>query len=168
MNIGLSLAGVAVCIAIAYFNLKKWWDGNRELKNLIHFGESSLMGALASLCGGGLLGWLSGCTRQGVSTVGDQAVSGITGTSGGAPIAARSLAGQLTPEGGIVVAVAALITVGLYKAAGKEEKRRVFGGLICGMCLTITAGVAGALNGLPDLVNGFGAAVRSVADKGSL
>lgn len=168
MNIGLSLAGAAVCVGIAFFNIKKWWDGGRELKNLAPFAQSTLMGALSSLCAGGILGWLSGCTRQGVSTVGDQAVSGITGTSGGAPIAARSLAGELTPEGGLVVALAAVITLAAYKAAGKDEKRRVIGGLICGMCLTITAGIAGALDGLPGLVNDVGAAGRSIVDKGSL
>jgi hypothetical protein len=168
MNIGLSLAGAFVCLAIAYFNIKKWWDGSRELKNIAPFAESTVMGALASLCGGGLLGWLSGCTRQGVSTVGDQAVSGITGTSGGAPVAARSLAGQLTPEGGVVVALAAVITVAAYKAAGKDEKRRVAGGLICGMCLTITAGVAGALDGLPGLVNEVGATAGRALNIGSL
>lgn len=168
MNIGISLAGAFVCLGIAYFNIKKWWDGSRELKNLAPFAQSTLMGALASLCGGGLLGWLSGCTRQGVSTVGDHAVSGITGTSGGAPVASQSLAGQLTPEGGVVVALAAVITVAAYKAAEKDEKRRVLGGLICGVCLTITAGAAGALNGLPGLVNEIGAAAGRALNIGSL
>jgi hypothetical protein len=168
MNIGLSLAGAFVCLGIAYFNIKKWWDGSRELKNIAPFAQSTVMGALASLCGGGLLGWLSGCTRQGVSTVGDQAVSGIAGTGGGAPLASQSLAGQLTPEGGVVVALAAVITVAAYKAAGKDEKRRVAGGLVCGMCLTITAGVAGALDGLPGLVNEVGATASRALNIGSL
>lgn len=168
MNIGLSLAGAALCLAVLYFNLKKWWDGNRELKNLIPFAQSTLMGALATLCTGGILGWLSGCTRQGVSTTGDQAVRGITGAPTGAPMAAQSLAGQLTPEGGTVVAIAAAITFLAYKVATKEDKRRIVGGLICGMCLTITAGVAGALDGLPGLANDTGAAARSMLENGSL
>lgn len=168
MNIGLSLAGAVVCLGIAYFNLRKWWDGNRELKGLAPFAQSTLMGVLATLCAGGLLGWLSGCTRQGISTAGDQAASGITGTPTGSPMAAQSLAGQLTPEGGVVVALAAAITVAAYKAANKDDKRRMLGGLICGSCLAITAGVAGILNGLPGLVNDAGAAGRSMLENGSL
>lgn len=168
MNIGLSLAGAVVCVGVLYFNLRKWWDGNREPKALLPFGQSTLMGILATLCTGGLLGWLTGCTRQGVSTVGDQAVSAITNAPTGAPMASQSLAGQLTPEGGVVVALAAAITYAAYKAAGKDDKRRMLGGLLCGMCLTITAGVAGALDGLPGLVNDAGAAGRSVLENGSL
>lgn len=168
MNIGLSLAGAFVCLTIALLNLRTWWNGNRELKGLVPYGQSTLMGALATLCSSGLLGWLSGCTRQGVSAAGDKAVAGITGTSGGAPIAARSLAGQLTPEGALVVATAAVLTVVAYKAANKEDKRRMIGGLLCGMCLTITAGFAAGAEGLPGLVNEAGAAVRRIFDMGSL
>ncbi|MFJ3834461.1 hypothetical protein ACIPY6_02970 [Streptomyces sp. NPDC090054] len=168
MNIGLSLAGAVICLGILYFNLRKWWDGGREIKALAPFAQSTFMGILAALCAGGLLGWLAGCTRQGVSAVGDKGISGVTGTPAGAPMATQSLAGQLTPEGGVIVALAAAITVVAYKAAGKEDKRRMAGGLICGMCLTITAGIAGALDGLPGLVNEAGAAARAVLESGSL
>jgi hypothetical protein len=168
MNIGLSFAGAFVCITIALLNLRHWWNGNRELKGLLPFAQSTLMGALATLCSSGLLGWLSGCTRQGVSAVGDKGVAGLTGTSGGAPVAARSLAGQLTPEGAVVVAVAAALTVVAYKAASKEDKRRMTGGLLCGMCLTITAGFAAGAEGLPGLVNEAGVAGRRLFEMGAL
>lgn len=168
MNIGLSLAGALVCIAILYGQIRRWWTGSRDPKLLIHFGQGSLMGGLAALCGGGLLGMLSGCTRQGVSASADQAVSSLTGTSPGTPMAATSLAGQLTPEGAVVVAMGAVVTFIAYKAAGKDDKKRLFAGLIFGSCVIVTAGVAGALAGFPGLVNDIGAAGRGVLETGSL
>ncbi|MFE2323601.1 hypothetical protein ACFXD5_06705 [Streptomyces sp. NPDC059385] len=168
MSIGLSLAGALVCVGIFYTQLRRWWTGNREPKLLLHFAQGLLMGALATLCAGGILGLLSGCTRQGVSAGADKAVSGLTGTGPGTPMAAHSLAGQLTPEGGVVVALVTAMTVIAYKAAGKDDKKRLLGGLICGACLMVVAGVAGALDGLPGLVNEAGAAGRRVLEGGSL
>ncbi|AZM91445.1 hypothetical protein [Streptomyces sp. W1SF4] len=168
MTIGLSAAGFALCVFVAYLNLRTWWNGSRDPKLLLHFGQGSLMGALASLCTGGLLGMLAGCTRQGVSAASDKAVTGLTGVGAGEPLAARSLAGQLTPMGALVVAVTAGITFAAYKAASKDDKRRLLGGLVFGLCMTITAGVAGALDGLPGLVNDIGAAGKRVAEGGSL
>ncbi|MFD7093376.1 hypothetical protein [Streptomyces xanthophaeus] len=168
MNIGLSLAGAAVCAVILFLNLRRWWNGSRAPQDLANFGQGLLMGALATLCSGGLLGWLSGCTRQGVSAVGDKAISGVTGTSASTPLAANSLAGQLTGPGAIVVCFATAATIAAYKVAGKDDKKRLIGGLLCGLCLTITAGVAGALSDLPVLVNELGDAGKRIAEGGSL
>lgn len=168
MNIGLSLAGGLVCAAILYTQLRRWWTGNRELTLLLHFGQGSLMGALAALCAGGLLGFLAGCTRQGVSAGADKAVSGLTGTGTGTPVRATTLAGQLTPEGGAVVVLITFVTFLAYKAAGKDDKKRLIGGLIFGSCAIAAAGIAGALAALPGLVNDVGAAGRSVIETGSL
>lgn len=168
MNIGLSLAGALICIGILYAQLRRWWTGNREPKLLLPLAQGTLMGALGTLCAGGVLGLLSGCARQGVSAGADKAVSGLTGTGTGTPMAAASLAGRLTPEGGVVVALATAATVIAYKAASKEDKKRLLGGLLVGSCLTVVAGVAGALDGLPGLVNEAGAAGRRVLEGGSL
>lgn len=168
MNIGLSLAGTLVCIGILYVQLRRWWTGNRDPKLLLAPAQGTLMGALGTLCTGGLLGMVTGCTRQGVSAGADKAVSGLTGTGPGSPMAAASLAGHLTPEGAVVVAFATVATVIAYKAASKDDKKRMLGGLLIGSCLTVVAGVAGALDGLPGLVNEAGAAGRRVFEGGSL
>ncbi|MFE3762286.1 hypothetical protein ACFXPI_11035 [Streptomyces sp. NPDC059104] len=168
MSIGLSLAGALVCIAILYTQLRRWWVGNRDPKVLLAFAQGLLMGALGALCAGGLLGLLTGCTRQGVSATANKGVTGLTGSGAGSPMAAASLAGRLTPEGAVIVALATVATVIAYKAASKDDKRRLLGGLIVGACLTAVAGVAGALDQLPALVNEAGAAGRRVLEGGSL
>lgn len=150
----MTLAGVAISLAILLLNLRGWWKSGRQLKDLWPFTQTFMLGALATICAGGILGWLAGCTAQGVNTAGDKVVPGTTGTNGGA-IAYGSL-GNLTQEGGAVVFVLTVLVVAAWKAAGKTEQRRMAGGAICGSTLCLTAGIAGWMDWLPDVINAFG------------
>lgn len=159
MNVALSLAGLTVSLIVLYANLRTWWKGGKEPKALGPFAAGFTVGALAVVCTGGILGYLAGCTVQAANGIGARAVPGATGTQG-APLARGSM-GQLDPEGGVVVV---LLTAGLFlawKAAGKDVKKRMLGGLLCGACLCVTAGVASLLDGLPQAANGLGIAIRS-------
>ncbi|MEU0627721.1 hypothetical protein [Streptomyces sp. NPDC005989] len=155
-----TFAGCAVAIGILYIQLRKWWTGGRALKDLLTTIQGFITGALGTMCVGGLAGWLAGCTRQAANTGGSKVITGVTGTSSGSPIASGSM-GQLTEEGGIVVFLIFVILVITYKAAAKEDKGRLVGALAAGFILCGTAGVAGALNGLPDLVNALGLSGRN-------
>ncbi|WP_326768649.1 hypothetical protein OG978_32665 [Streptomyces sp. NBC_01591] len=152
---GATLAGCTVAFAILFLNLRKWWTGGRALKDLIPTIQGFITGALGTICAGGLAGWLAGCTRQAANTGGDKVISGTTGTGAGSAIASGSM-GQLTEEGAVVVFLVFLALVASYKAASKEDKGRLIGTMIAGFILCATAGVAGALDGLPDLVNSLG------------
>ncbi|MFD7066088.1 hypothetical protein ACFV97_02505 [Streptomyces sp. NPDC059913] len=160
---GASLAGAAIAVAILFIQLRKWWTGGRALKDLIPTIQGLLTGALGTLCAGGLLGWLAGCTRQGANTAGGKVITGVTGTDSGTPLATASM-GQLTPEGGVVVFIVAVALVIAYKAASKEDKGKLLGALAAGFILCAIAGVAGALEGLPELVNGIGLSGRNALE----
>lgn len=54
---GLSLAGVAAALAIMWANFRPWWKGGRDPKALLPYGAGWLLGALATVCAGGALGW---------------------------------------------------------------------------------------------------------------
>lgn len=150
----MTLAGVAISLAILALNLRTWWRGGRQLKDLWPFAQTFLLGGIATICAGGILGWLAGCTAQGINTAGEKVVPGTTGTGSGA-IAYGSL-GDLSPEGGVVVFLLTVLTVAGWKAAGKQEQRRAIGGAICGATLCLTAGVAGLMDWLPDAINAVG------------
>lgn len=165
-TVGASLAGCAAAIAVLFVTLRGWWTGGRAAKDLIIPVQGFLTGGLATVCVGGLGGWLAGCTRQGVSGAAGTAISATTGTEAGAPIATASL-GQLTEEGGIVVVLIFLACLLSYKAAPKGDKGTLLGCLAAGMILCVTAGVAGALDGLPGLVNEAGAAGRNLLEQQS-
>jgi hypothetical protein len=107
------------------------------------------------MCGGGLLGYLAGCTAGAVNTGGGEVVTGTTGQHAGAPVTTGSL-GDLTPAGAVIVVLIASGVVFAFRAAGKDERKRMVGGVVCGVCLCLTAGVASALNWLPGLINGAG------------
>ncbi|MEU3976873.1 hypothetical protein [Streptomyces bacillaris] len=160
---GATLAAVLIAVAIMAVYLRKWWVGGRTLKDLIPMIQGFLTGALATICFGGLAGWLAGCTRQAAGGVGGKVISGTTGTESGSPLATGSM-GQLTPEGGAVVFLLMVILVVSYKAANKDDKGRLLGFLAAGMILCVTAGVAGMLTGLPDLVNGLGLSARNALE----
>lgn len=154
-TVGASLAGCLLAVAIMAVYLRKWWTGGRTIKDLAPMVQGFVTGALATICVGGLAGWLAGCTRQTSATVGGRIITGATGTEAGSTMASASM-GQLTPEGGCVVFLLFVILVVSYKAASKDDKGRLLGFLAAGMILCATAGVAGALDGLPDLVNSLG------------
>ncbi|MFC8862670.1 hypothetical protein [[Kitasatospora] papulosa] len=163
-TVGASLAGCTIAIAILFFTLRSWWTGGRAFKDLVIPVQGFITGGLATICFGGFAGWLSGCARQVVSGAGGTAISSTTGTEAGAPIATGSL-GQLTEEGGVVVFVIFLVVIGSYKVAPKADKGRLLGCLAAGMVLCVTAGVAGALSSLPDLINQAGTAGRGLLER---
>lgn len=160
---GLSLSGLALALVVLLANLRRWWKGTRDPKDLAHFGQGFTLGALGTACAGGLLGWLAGCAPGIANSGGQKGVSGLTGASPSSPIAPGSI-GSLTEEGAVVVAIFTLVVVWSWRAAKKDDKKRLGGGLLCGSTLSATAGVAGLLTWLPDLVNTIGMQGRTMAE----
>ncbi|MCX5229691.1 hypothetical protein [Streptomyces sp. NBC_00233] len=161
MNAALSLAGLALTIVILWANLRPWWTGSRDPKMLAPFGKGAGLGVLGTMCTGGLLGWLAGCAPQVGSAAGSKAVGSMTGTQTSTPLARGSLSGSLSEEGAIVVFLIAVGVVFAWRKASKDDKKRMAGGAFCGASLCATAGVAGALSFLPNLVNQAGDAGRA-------
>ncbi|MFI7240091.1 hypothetical protein [Streptomyces cyaneofuscatus] len=152
---GLSLAGVALALVILWANFRPWYRGGRDPKALVPFGAGWLLGSLATVCVGGALGWGAAGITGLVAKAGDTAVGSIVGT--GAAALATSRMGTLTPEGGIVVALVLAAVVILHKASGKQDGRRILGGLVTGAVLGFLPGVASALDWLPETANMVGA-----------
>lgn len=156
---------LALSLLVIYANLRKWWGGGRKAKDLGPFGGGFLFGAIATVCAGGLLGWLAGCSAGAGNTVGDKAVPGATGTNAGGVLAHGGL-GRLTPEGGLIVFIATGALIFAWKSASPEVKKRMSGGLFCGATLCLTAGVASLMNWLPQVVNQAGAGIVAIVEAG--
>ncbi|MFD7016101.1 hypothetical protein [Streptomyces sp. NPDC059928] len=164
-TIGLSLAGLAITLAVLWANFRPWWKGTRDPKALVPFGSGFLLGALSTMCTGGLLGWLSSCAPRVTNAVGDKAVRGVTGTSNATALARHPL-GALTPDGAVLVFVVTVGVVFAWRAAGKTERKRMSGGALVGSTLCVTAGVASFLNWLPELVNQGAAQIHAALGGG--
>lgn len=162
----LTIGGLAIALAVLWANLRPWWKGGRAPKDLIPFGSGFGLGALSTICAGGLLGWLAGCSAGVTNTLGEKAVPGATGTQSSA--LSKGSLGNLTPEGGAVVFLLTIALVIAWKAAGKLDKRRMFGGLVCGSTLCLTVGVAGLLAWLPQTINAIGQYGRTAIEGGGL
>lgn len=160
---GLTLTGLAISLAILWANFRPWWKGSREFKQLIPFGQGFFLGAVSTVCTGGLLGWLAGCSAGAANEGGERGVQAVTGAAGTGALTKGSL-GNLTPEGAVIVF---LLTVGVviaWKAAGKQEKKRTLGGAFVGATLCLTAGVASLLNWLPGTLNALGDQLRTAVE----
>ncbi|MFF4403808.1 hypothetical protein [Streptomyces sp. NPDC001404] len=160
----LTFPGAAVGLALMYLSLRTWWKGGRHPKDLLPFAGMFLLGSLSTMCAGGVLGWLAGCSAVGVNQGGAKAVGVTTGTQSGA-LAHGSL-GALTPDGAVIVFLCSVAAGAAWKAAGKLDKRKMIAGGVCGATLTLTAGVAGALVWLPGVVNTLGASLRTALGGG--
>ncbi|WP_327162086.1 hypothetical protein [Streptomyces zaomyceticus] len=161
MNTPLTLFGLALTVVILWANLRPWWTGSRDPKMLAPFGKGASLGILGAMCTGGLLGLIAGCAPVVGSTAGGKAVGAVTGAQSSAPLTRGSLSGSLTEEGAVVVFLVAAGVVFAWRKASKDDKKRMVGGLYCGASLCATAGFAGALSFLPDLVNQAGDAGRA-------
>ncbi len=162
----LTLAGAAIGLAIGYLNLRTWWKSGRNPKDLLPFAGMFLLGSVSTMCAGGVLGWLAGCSAAGLNKAGQKAISSTTGSSAGA-LTHGSL-GALDENGAVVVFLATVAAGAAWKAAGKLDKRRMFGGAVCGSSLTLVAGVAGALVWLPGVVNALGLSLRTALEGGGI
>ncbi|MFB7589361.1 hypothetical protein [Streptomyces sp. NPDC056169] len=157
----LTLTGLALTLVILWANLRPWWTGSRDPKMLAPFGKGAALGILSAMCAGGLLGFLSGCAPAVGSAAGSKAVGAVTGAQSSTALARGSLSGSLSEEGAVVVFLLTVGVVFAWKKAGKDDKKRMAGGAFCGATLCATAGIAGALSFLPDLVNQAGTAGRA-------
>jgi hypothetical protein len=165
MNVALSLAGVAVALGILYGNLRPWWKGGRDPKALLPYASGAGLGSLATICIGGALGWGAAGIASIATSGGNTGVSKVTGTSGAAPMPTGRM-GTLTSEGGIVVCLILLGVILLFKGSGKQDKRRIIGGICSFAVLGFLPGVAELLGWWPDLVNSVGTQGRTILESG--
>ncbi|MEU3447233.1 hypothetical protein AB0H29_08380 [Streptomyces thermolilacinus] len=162
----LSLAGVALALVITWANFRPWWKGNRDPKALIPYGSGWLLGALATICVGGLLGWGAAGIAGLTAGAGDTIVGKVVGTGAAQLSSARM--GTLSPAGGVVTFLVLCAVILLHKASEKKDKRRILGGVVSGAVMAALPGVAAALAWLPDTVNAVGAYGHALAGGGAL
>lgn len=167
MNVGLSLGGVAIALAILWLNLRPWWKSGRDPKALLPYASGAGLGSLSTICVGGALGWGAAGIAGILTSGGNTGVSKVTGTPGSAPMPTGRM-GTLTPEGGVVVCLLLVGVFLLHKTSGKQDKRRILGGFISFAVLGFLPGVAALLGWWPDLVNNLGAKGYALLTTGSV
>ncbi|GHI91726.1 hypothetical protein [Streptomyces olivaceus] len=167
MNVALSLGGVAIALAILWFNLRPWWKGSRDPKALLPYASGAGIGSLSTICVGGALGWGAAGIAGLVTSGGNTGVEKITGTSGAATLPTGRM-GTLTQEGAVVAFLLLGGVILLYKTSGKQDKRRIIGGAVTFAVLGFLPGVASMLSWWPDLVNEAGAYGRDLLSTGDI
>ncbi|MFI2761375.1 hypothetical protein ACH5A3_21275 [Streptomyces echinatus] len=151
----LTISGLLAAVLILVANLRPWWRGGREMKQLAMFGKGFAAAACAAACPGGILGWTHTHAATVANRAGERTSTAAAGTSSGSGLTTGQLVGLGATGAGVVIVTAFLVGLA-YKEAGKKDKRRIVGGFFVGSVLTLTAGVAGALAWLPGALNAAG------------
>ncbi|MCM1972305.1 hypothetical protein [Streptomyces sp. G1] len=152
----LTLGGLLAALLVLAANLHPWWTGNRDPKLLAPFGKGFTAAACAAACPSGLLGWAHSRTGTVANGAGERTSAVASGTTTGSGLTSGQLVG-LGSTGAIVAVLIVFIVSLAYKKASKADRRRIIGGAFVGSVLLLTAGVAGALSWLPDVLNTTGA-----------
>lgn len=147
--IAATTGAIGLDAVLLYANLRPWLKSqDRDPRVLGPFGSGLALGSLSTLCTGGVLGvlaaWLGGAQNR----AGSHVVPGSTGTTDST--LARGDMGHLTAGGGLIVFVLAAALVLAWRAtgkgdAGKQLRRRMAGGVLCGVSLGVTVAVASIL-----------------------
>jgi hypothetical protein len=164
----VTIGGVTVGVCILVATLIQWWPGLKTLRSdpiphlgrLLPFLAAWCYGALAILGVGGLVGWVADTALWISNWLGDAAlVWGVGGDSGTRANARNFL--PLTQTGtGIVLILTVAVLAGIKRSAHGHDLKW---GMWCGVCLGMSAGVAGfAAVPLAMAANWLGAQVYGV------
>ncbi|MBL1100129.1 hypothetical protein [Streptomyces coffeae] len=152
---GVSLGGAAAGTVILVLVVQRWWlkgkkgakgedgGGGRDWRQLVPFTLSGLYGVLTILCAGGLLGGAGKIVLWGGNKVGDFAL--VYGVGGRTTDVTRASLAPLSDGGNVMVLIATAMVIGAFKWSKKLPKKQLALGVICGICLGLNGGVAGAL-----------------------
>lgn len=144
----VTIGGVTVGICVLMYYLVLWFpsfkalrsDPLRHLAHLLPFLLAWCYGALALLGVGGLVGWIADTALWISNWLGDVAlVWGVGGQAGTHANGSRYL--PLTQSGGGIVLILTVVMIALLKKSGHARDLKL--GMWCGVCLAMSAGVAG-------------------------
>lgn len=158
----VNVSTLAIVVVLFTLYIRTFIKGGKDPKVLLSGIGGMISGSSLAMCVGGALGvvaaWIAGTTNA-ASVVAPWA----TGT-GDRTLASGSPQG-LTMEGGLVVLAVGVLSWVCIREAGKKERIRQIGGVICGVCLTYTAGFGGLVNStLIPFYNGIGAQAVSFVE----
>ncbi|WP_438478975.1 hypothetical protein [Streptomyces asiaticus] len=146
MNVTLTAGGILVGLAPLVWYGARWAKANlksktKNWKELIPLVYGFTLGILGAMCVGGLLGKLFGRVRQTSNAIGNKALGTTTGADDAAVAGAHVQ--PLTVGGSIVVVLAFLALLAIWKKIDKDDVRMIGAGSFSGCTVGTTAGIGG-------------------------
>ncbi|WP_037605824.1 hypothetical protein [Streptacidiphilus rugosus] len=156
----ITVGGVLVGLLAAAIVVVPWWrkgggakpadplakgpaksSKGRNWKALGPFGSALSFGTLCALCTGGLLGQAAHRLGQGSDTLGDKLLSTLTGSN--SPAVSHQGLAMLQPGGAVVLILLMVGIIIWWRGSGRTMRRDMLLGLLSGITLGPTAGLAG-------------------------
>ncbi|MCX4970801.1 hypothetical protein OHA98_39870 [Streptomyces sp. NBC_00654] len=152
----LSLGGLALTVAVLVFTLVRWWRGGCRAPSAAAIAGGLLVGLLAALCSGGLLGWAARRLVARVTNPLGDAASG-DGSSWLLPEAAPS---GMTADGGVATTVLLAVVLLAWRCCDNQLRRQIAAGAVVGSAAGLVGGASGlAARTLIPAVNDSGAQI---------
>lgn len=147
---GIGAATLLIAALLVIKNLKTWFTTPRKPLSVLFPGIQGLVaGVSATLCTGGVIGWAASMIAGAANSV-SGVIPWATGTQDES-VDAGTTSGLNIWGGGvafIIVVIYLLALRPLFSNPSDQDKTRrlrLIGGLVVGVCLTYTAGVAAAV-----------------------
>lgn len=142
----LTYGALVVGLLALAAELAAWWPGRKAFRKkpmehvsaLIPFGFMWLVGALMTMCAGGVVGWVTDWFVWGAGWLGDGAL--IYGVGGQRQAVAQVVSQPLTNGGLAMTLIILTVAVIRLRMGGMEQSHKR--GLISGATLGLSAGVA--------------------------
>ncbi|KAB8162933.1 hypothetical protein FH609_004195 [Streptomyces sp. 3MP-14] len=170
----VSLGGILIGLGILTWYGARWWykgrpkgkgkksgDGEavetstRDWKELLPLASGLVYGSAMVACVGGLIGWTAYYISNLNSGGGNTALAGTTGAQG-RDMATNDIT-YLTDGGALIVAVALVALIALWKKIPKKKRIQLAAGVWAGVSLAYSSGLAGTLGRtISPLLNGAG------------
>ncbi|AGP56175.1 hypothetical protein [Streptomyces rapamycinicus] len=146
MNVTLTAGGILTGLAPLVWYGARWAKTNlksktKNWKELIPLAYGFTLGILGAMCVGGLLGKLFGRIRQTSNAIGNKGLGTTTGAADTAVAGAHVQ--PLTTGGSILVVLAFLALIALWKKINKDDIRMIGSGAFSGSTVGTTAGIGG-------------------------
>lgn len=146
----IGAATLLLAALLIVINLKTWFTTPKKPLSVLFPGIQGIVaGVSAALCTGGVIGWAASMIAGATNSI-----SGIipwaTGTQDEG-VDAGTTSGLSIWGGGVAFAIVVIYLLALRALSGshsdqdKTRRLRLIGGLVVGVCLTYTAGVAAAV-----------------------
>lgn len=139
----ISVGTLTIALVLIILNFRTFLKGGKKFGVLLPGTGSAITGSSAALCVGGAFGHAASVVA-GAGVSAGAIVPWATGTEED-DIASGTTAG-LTTSGSIAVFIIVTLWIVAFRSAGKADRKRMVGGIFCGICLTYTAGVAGLVD----------------------
>ncbi|WP_043478279.1 hypothetical protein [Kitasatospora sp. MBT66] len=134
----LSYGGLGLAAAVLLLTAVRWWRRGREVPGAAALAGGLLIGLLAALCTGGLLGFAARyLTTEATNPLGNKIAGGAE------TLLPQAGPAGLTAGGGVATTLLSIAVVLAWRCCDHQLRRQLTAGIVSGSALGLAGGISG-------------------------